>query len=162
MRKLTGRVDSPNDARRTPEHGEPTIPRARPARLLGVLAIVGFLLAACSSSPAASASQQVCNDRAQLKSDVSTVVNDLKSGNFGKAKDDLPAVRDAADSLSQSAKGLKSEESETLSPQIDNLKTTASELKSASSLADLQSSFSSLRSQLQSMSTQISQTLKCT
>ena len=123
--------------------------------------MVGLLLAACSSSPAASASQKVCSDRTQLSNAVSTVVNDLKSGNFGKAKDDLPAVRDAVDSLGQSAQELTSEQSHTLSPQIDDLKKTAENVKNATSLSDLQSSFRSLRTQLQSISSQIGQTLKC-
>jgi predicted nucleic acid-binding Zn-ribbon protein len=118
-------------------------------------------LAACGSSPSASASQKVCDDRAQLSNAVSTVVNDLKSGNFGQAKDDVPAVREALDSLSQSARELKSEESQSLSPQIDNLKKTATNLRDSNSLSDLLSGIDSLTSQLQSVGDQISQNLKC-
>lgn len=138
-----------------------TTRRAKPSALLCVVVLVGSLLAACSSNPPASASQKVCNDRAALGSAVSTVVDDLKSGNFGKAKDDVPAVGDAVDSLSQSAKGLKSAESQALSPQLDNLKKTAANLKNPTSLAELQSDFSSLKSQIQSISTEIGETLKC-
>jgi predicted nucleic acid-binding Zn-ribbon protein len=118
-------------------------------------------LAACGSSPSASASQKVCDDRAQLSNAISTVVDDLRSGNFGKAKDDVPAVSDALDSLSQSARELKSEESQSLSPQIDNLKKTATSLKDSTSLSDLLSGFDSLKTQLQSVGDQISQNLKC-
>jgi predicted nucleic acid-binding Zn-ribbon protein len=125
------------------------------------LAFVGCLLAACGSSPSASASEKVCSDRSQLSNALSTVVNDLKSGNFGKAKDDVPAVRDALDSLSQSARELKSEESQSLSPQIDNLKKTATSLKDSNSLSDLLSGIDSFTSQLQSVGDQISQNLKC-
>ncbi len=103
----------------------------------------------------------MCNDRAQLGNAVSTVVDDLKSGNLGKAKDDVPAVSDALESLSQSARELKSEESQSLSPQIDNLKKTATGLKDSNSLPDLLAGFDSLKSQLQSIGDQISQNLKC-
>jgi predicted nucleic acid-binding Zn-ribbon protein len=128
--------------------------------LLGLLVSAGFLLAACSSS-APTASQKVCDDRAQLNQAVSTVVNDLKSGNLGQAKDDASAVGEAVDNLSQSAQGLQTEQSQALSPQIDHLKKTASSLRNASSLSDLQSGFSSLKSQLQSISSQIGDSLKC-
>lgn len=161
MRKLARRVDNPLGSHPMSERARPTIRRTTRARVLGLFAAAGFLLAACSSTPAPSASEKVCNDRTQLSNAVSTVVNDLKSGNFGKAKDDLPAVRDAVDNLSESAKELTSEQSQALSPQIDNVKSTASGLKDASSLSELQSGFSSLRSQLQSLSNQIGDNLKC-
>jgi cytochrome c556 len=161
VRSYTTRLENPADARRQAQQGEPTTRKAGPLRLLCSLAFVGSLLAACSSSPSASASQKVCNDRQQLSNAVSTVIDDLQSGSFGKAKDDVPAVRDALNSLSQSAQELTSEESQALSPQIDNLKKTVANLKNSSSLSDLQSGFNSLKSQLQSISNQISQTLKC-
>jgi hypothetical protein len=129
--------------------------------LLGLLVSAGFLLAACSSSSAPTASQKVCDDRVQLNQAVSTVVNDLKSGNFGQAKDDASAVGQALDNLSQSAQGLQTEQSQALSPHIDNLKKTASGLRNANSLTELQSGFRSLTSQLQSISGQIGDSLKC-
>ncbi len=129
--------------------------------LLCVLGLAGSILAACSSSPPPSASQTVCNDRTQLSSAVSTVVDDVHAGNFGKAKDDLPAIRDAVNSLSESIQGLKSEESKALSPQIGHLKETADNLKSPSSLSDLQSTFNSFKEQLQTIGNQITQTLNC-
>ena len=157
MHIFKGRVESPNITR----HRGPRVRSAGPLRVFCLLAFIGILSAACSNTPAPSASEKVCNDRSQLNNAVSTVVDDVKAGNFGKAKDDLPAVRDAVDSLSQSAKELTSDESEALSPQIDNLKKTAANLKDPASIADLQSGFSSLKSQIQSISTQIGETLKC-
>jgi hypothetical protein len=161
VRKCITQLESPADAHLHAKQREPTRRRARPLRPLGLLAFVGFPLAACSSSPSTSASQKVCSDRVQLSSAVSTVIDDLRSGNFGKAKDDVPAVSDALNSLSQSAQDLRSEESQSLSPQIDNLKETVTNLKDSTSVSDLQSGFDSLRSQLQSISNEISQALKC-
>jgi hypothetical protein len=117
-------------------------------------------LAACGSS-SASAAQTVCNDRAQLSKTVSTVVADLRAGNFGKAKDDVPAARDALNSLSKSARELKAQESQSLSPQIDNLKKTVTGLTDSTSLSDLLTGIESFTSQLQSVVNQIDQTLKC-
>jgi hypothetical protein len=130
-------------------------------RVLCLLALAGLLLAACSSNSAASASQKVCSDRTDLNNAVTKVVDDLKSGNFGQAKDDLPAVREAAHTLGKSVKGLTSEQSKALKPQIEAVKQTASGLKNATSLSDLQSGFSSLTSDLQTLSTQIGGNLKC-
>jgi chromosome segregation ATPase len=161
VRRYTRRIDDPKDTHPRSEHGVPNIRRARPIRLVGLLVSVGSLLAACSSSPAPSASQKVCDDRTQLNNAVSTVSDDLHSGNFAKAKDDLPAVRDAVNSLKKSAKELASQESQALKPQIDNLKKTAANLKNATSLSDLQTGFSSLKAQIQSIDPQIGQTLKC-
>ena len=129
--------------------------------MLCLLALAGLLLAACSSNSGASASQKVCSDRTDLNNAVTKVVDDLKSGNFGQAKDDLPAVRDAAHTLSKSVKGLTSEQSKALKPQVEAVKKSASSLKDATSLSDLQSGFSSLTGQLQTLSTQIGGNLKC-
>ena len=159
MDRCTARLETP-EARRHATWGEPTLRRARPLRLLCSLVLFGCLLAACGSSPA-SASQTVCNDRAQLSQAVSTVVDDLRSGNFGEAKDGVPAVRDALNSLSQSARELQSQESQSLSPQIDKLKKTATGLADSTSLSDLLSGLESFASQLQSVGDQINQTLKC-
>ena len=73
----------------------------------------------------------------------------------------MPAVRDALNSLSQSARELQSQESQSLSPQIDNLKKTATGLMDSTSLSNLLSGLDSFASQLQSVGNQINQTLKC-
>jgi uncharacterized phage infection (PIP) family protein YhgE len=130
-------------------------------RILVSLAFIGCLLAACGSSPSASASQAVCKDRTQLSNTVSTFAADLRSGNFSKAKDDLTAVRDALNSLSQSAQELKAQESQTLKSPIDNLKSAVTNLKDSKSLSDLTSGIDSIRSQVDAISSQIGDTLKC-
>ena len=130
-------------------------------RILVSLAFIGCLLAACGSSPSASAAQKVCNDRTQLSNAVSTFAGDLRSGNFSKAEDDLSAVRDALNSLSQSAQELKAQESQTLRSPINNLKSAITNLKSSKSLSDLTSGIDSIRSQVDAISTQIADTLKC-
>ena len=151
------------------KNGEPSIPILRSAWILIMFVIVGSAFAACGSSSGgssgtstpATASQKVCEGRTQLSSAVSNLADDLRAGNFSKAKDDLPAVRDALDSLSTSAQDLKSEESHALSPQIDALKNSIATLKNSSSLSDLQSGFHSIKAQAQSISSQIEGTLKC-
>ena len=126
---------------------------------LGVVALSGFVLAACGSSP--SAAQQVCSDRTQLKGAVSTVVNDVRSGSFSQAKDDLSAVSDAFDNLTKSVEQLASDQSQALSPQIDNLKSTVLGLKDSKSLSDLVSGLDSASTQAQSISKEIADALHC-
>jgi hypothetical protein len=130
-------------------------------RILISLAFFGCLLAACGSGHSASASQSICNDRTQLRNAVSTVAGDLRSGNFSKAKDELPAVRDALNSLSQSAQELKAQVSQTLRSPIDNLNSAVANLKDSKSLSDLLSGIDSIGSQVDAISSQIGDTLKC-
>ena len=123
------------------------------------MSLAVLLLGACGSTP--SAADQVCSDRSQVTSAISSVANDLRSGNFTKAKDDLSAVRSAFESLSQSVDQLATEQRQALSPQIDNLKATISGLKSSDSLSSLTTSLNSARSQLQSIGQQIGNSLNC-
>ena len=136
-----------------------TAPTVNPIGILVALALVGCLLVACGSSP--SAAQQVCSDRANLTSSVSTVVSDLRAGNFSKAKNDLPAVMDALNSLKDSAQKLQSEQAQTLKPQIDNLRSAVTNLENATSVSELRSGLESLRIQVQSISNEIGSALQC-
>jgi hypothetical protein len=127
---------------------------------LASLSLAALILAACgSTSP--SASQQVCNERSQLNSAVSTVGTDLRSGNLSKAKDDLPAVHQAFNMLKNSVQQLAGEQREALTPQIDTLKSTVSGLKYSDSLTSLTAGISSAETQAQSISRQIGDTLHC-
>lgn len=126
---------------------------------LASLSLAGLLFAACGSSP--SAADQVCSDRSQVKSAISSVANDLRSGNLTKAKDDLGAVRSAFESLSQSVDQLATEQRQALSPEIDSLKATVSELKNSDSFSSLTTGLSSAGSQIQSISQQIGNSLHC-
>lgn len=123
------------------------------------LVFAGLLLAACGSSP--SAADQVCSDRTQLNGAVSSVTSALRSGNLSKAKDDVPAVRDAFDNLKDSVSQLAGEQRQALQPQIDNLKNTVSSLKDADSISSLASGLSSAASQIQSISQHIGDSLNC-
>ena len=123
------------------------------------MSLAVFLLAACGSTP--SAADQVCSDRSQVTSAISSLANDLRSGNFTKAKDDVSAVRSALESLSQSVDQLATEQRQAISPQIDNLKSTISGLKSSDSLSSLTTGLNSARSQLQSIGQQIGNSLNC-
>jgi hypothetical protein len=127
-----------------------------------VSSVLGCLVGTSpSSAQSSSAAQQVCNDRTQLNSAVSTVADDLHSRNFSKAKNDLPAVKDAVNSLVTSAKNLKSQTAQKLDSKIDHLKSTVEQLKDSRSLRGLRTSFASFKSQDHSISNQIGDDLKC-
>lgn len=124
-----------------------------------VLTLVGCLLVACGSSP--SAAQQVCSDRANLKSAMTTVVENVRAGKFTAAKNDVPAVKDAFNSLRQSAENLQSQQAQALQPQVDTLKSTLTNLGNAKSLSELRTGLESASTQVQSISNEIVSTLNC-
>jgi uncharacterized protein with von Willebrand factor type A (vWA) domain len=125
-----------------------------------MLTFVGGVLGGCGSS-APSASEKVCNDRAALKSAVSTAVTDLRAGNFGEARTHLSGISDAFTRLQKSAQDLKAEESEALRPQIDEVTTTLSKVTSSQSLTQLRTNLDTLGNQIGTLSTHIASTLKC-
>ena len=134
----------------------------RKAGLRGIviaLTLVGCLLVACGSSP--SAAQQVCSDRANLKSAMATVVENLRAGKFSAAKNDVPVVKDALNSLKESAKNLQSQQAQALQPQVDTLKSTLANLENAKSLSELRTGLESASSQVQSISNEIVSALNC-
>ena len=136
-----------------------TTRKVGPAGIVIVLTLVGCLLVACGSSP--SAAQQVCSDRANLKSAMTTVIEDLRAGKFSAARNDVPAVKDAFNSLRQSAKNLQSQQAQALQPQVDKLKSTLANLENAKSLSELRTGLESANSQIQTISNEIVSTLNC-
>jgi predicted nucleic acid-binding Zn-ribbon protein len=138
---------------------------ARP--LLATVVAGGLLLAAVagcssgSSSSSQSAADKVCSARSNLRSAVDSVQSDVKSANFGQAKDGLSNVSSSFDQLVQSAKGLKSEEQKALQPQIDAIQNNISNLKNVTSLSDLTTDLSTIGSQFQSLYDDVTNTLKC-
>jgi small-conductance mechanosensitive channel len=137
-------------------------PRTKRMRVttLASLSLAALLLGACgSSSP--SAADQVCSDRAQLNSAISSVTSDLRSGNFSEAKDGLTSVRQAFDALTKSVEQLARDQQQALSPQVNDLRATVSSLASSDSLSSLTAGLSSARSQIQSISHQIGDALHC-
>ncbi len=136
-----------------------TIKRASAS--LAVAAISIGLLGACGGTSEATATQHVCSARADLHTAVDNVVTQLKSLNFGQAKDDLANVNKAFDDLRKSVNELASDQKKTLSPQVDALKEDLANLKNVSSLSELSAGWDKVTSQFQSISSEISGTLKC-
>jgi hypothetical protein len=103
-------------------------------------------LVACGSDEAdePSAADQVCAARSDLDDAIAVVVDDLKSANFGDAKDSVAGVSAAADTLKGAVGDLASEQRDAIQPQTDALSSAVTAIGDASSLPELQAAMSSL------------------
>jgi hypothetical protein len=124
-----------------------------------LVVVVGLLGACGDDSP--SASEQVCNDRADLRDAIDQVKQDVSDGDLGAARDDLSGVTDAYNALKESAADLKSEEADALQPEINSLNDKISTIQDVQSLDDLQTTLSSIGSDIDSIVTSISDALEC-
>ncbi|MCL2788815.1 MAG: hypothetical protein FWD59_10070 [Micrococcales bacterium] len=127
---------------------------------VAVCVLLGGVLGGCGSG-GPSASQKVCDDRAALNSEVSTVITSLRSGNFGEARTHVAGVSEAFTQLEKSAQALRAEQSQALRPAIAEMTNTIAELKSSRSLTDLGTNLDTLGTQVRNLTTQIADTLKC-
>src|SRR5262245_24145346 len=122
-------------------------------------------VAACSGDDEPSATekarQQTCSDIDTFKSSVDSLVQDIKKGNFGDAKDDLSKVQSSFQSLTKSAKNLASSKKSDVQTQLDDVKTTLDGIKTASSLTDIQDVIDQAGSQLSDQGSTITDTLSC-
>ncbi len=128
------------------------------------LLLVAALAGACSSSSSDSKSSQqsaVCSDASSLKDSVNQLGTDVKSGNFGNAKDQVSKVQSDSDALESSAKKLASSQKASVQDDVATVKGTLSDLTSATSLADIQSTLSKAESQIKGAADSISKTLSC-
>ncbi len=106
--------------------------------VLGTVATMA--LAGCSSSSGSSGGQteaQVCAARATLSTSYQAMVADVKALNFGKAKDDLAAVKTAAADLGTAVQRLAAEKKVALQPEVTALTQTLQGLSEATTAAEL-------------------------
>jgi archaellum component FlaC len=127
-----------------------------PLSLLLLVVSVG----ACSSD-SESAESAVCSDASTFKDSVSKLGTDVKSGNFGDAKDQISTVKSDFDSLESSAKTLTSSKKASVQDDLDTVKSTLSDLTSATSLEDVQATLGTAGSELKSAANSITDTLSC-
>jgi len=130
------------------------------------VALLGVVGAGCgssggSSSSASSKQDAVCKDASTLQSSLDTLVNDVKNGNFGNAKDQVKTVQSDFESLRSSAKSLASAKKQTVQSDIDSVKKTLDGLQSASSLSDIQSTLTTAKTQIKDSVDSLTKTLKC-
>ena len=128
-----------------------------------VLVIAGAACSSDSSDSSSSKSSQdaVCSDASDLKSSVQKLGDDIKSGNFGDAKDQLSKVESDFKALETSAKDLSSSKKSSVQDDLDGVKGTLGDLSSASSLSDIESTFNKAQSELKDTTDSITKTLSC-
>ena len=128
--------------------------------LAAVLAIAAAGFAgACGDDD--SASDQVCEDRSDVREGLSEVADDVAAGNFGEAQDELSDVQEDFQELQNSFEDLSAEEREELQPDIDELESQVSSLGDAQSLDDLEAGAGDVVSSIDSILSQIGDSLSC-
>jgi archaellum component FlaC len=131
---------------------------------LFMLTAVAVLGAGCSSddsSSSGSAQDAVCSDAGDFKDSVNTLVDDVKSGNFGDAKDQMSKVKSSFEDLESSAKDLASSKKSSVQDDLDSVKGTLGDLTSASSLSDIEDTLGEAESELEDAADSITKTLSC-
>jgi hypothetical protein len=115
----------------------------------------------CSSKSGPSAAQKACDARSNLRSSVTSVVDEVKSANFSQARDGVSQVQSDVDQLRTAIGDLASAEKQELQPKVDQLRTDVANLKDVTSLSQLSSQVSAITTELQALSNQVADSLKC-
>jgi hypothetical protein len=89
------------------------------------------------------------------------LVDDVKSGNFGEAKNQRAKVKSSFDALESSTKDLASSEKASVQSDLNGIKVTLSNLSSATSIDDMKATLGRAESQLNNAVTSIKSTLSC-
>jgi len=142
-------------------------PRTLLAGVLGAALVLGA--AACSDDGGGSSSEsstdkaqsQVCDDAGSFKDSVNKLVDDVKSGNFGDASDQLSTVESSFQALEKSVKNLSSDKKSDVQGDVDSAKKTLGDLSDANSLDDLQDTLDKAESQLKDAADSITDTISC-
>ena len=125
------------------------------------LAAVTFAagLGACSDDE--SASDQVCEDRADLGEQMDDVADELAAGNLGEAREEMGDVEDDLGDLQSSLEDLSAEQRQELAPEVDELESQVADLGEAESLDDLSAGADEAVTSVESILGQISDSLSC-
>jgi outer membrane murein-binding lipoprotein Lpp len=134
-----------------------------PSVAVAIVAVVGTACGSSGGSSSSSKSQQdtVCSDAGTLQASIDTLVNDVKSGNFGNAKDQVKKVESDFRSLQSSAKSLAASKKQDVQSDVDTVKQTLDGLQSANSLSDIQGTLTTAKTQIKDSVDSLTKTLKC-
>ena len=132
---------------------------------MAVLAVVSVLLLGLqgcgSGSDGPSAKDQACTAKDDLSTSIKTVVDDVKAGNLGNARDHLGAVRSSASDLASAVSDLGSQQRKTLQPQVDEIRGELESLSNATSLTELSAGVSALTSSASTLFSDLGDDLGC-
>jgi peptidoglycan hydrolase CwlO-like protein len=131
--------------------------RTAVATALGVVTFAA-LLGACSDE---SASDEVCDDRADLRDRMGEIADDLAAGNLGDAEEALGDAQDDLDELKSSLDDLSAEQRQELEPEVAELETQVNALTEAESVDDLSARAGDVADTAESILGQIGDSLSC-
>lgn len=138
--------------------------RSKSLRQWWAVVAIAVSLAACSSgsTPSSQSLQDaVCADARDLKASIDQLVDDVKNGNFGDAKEQVSKVKSDFEALQSSGKDLASSKRAAIRKDLDSVKRTLNGLTSASDLDGVRSTLDQAQSQLRDVVSSIADTLDC-
>ena len=116
-------------------------------------------LLGCSSKE--SASDRVCDARADLRTSLTAAVDEVKAGNFGQARDSAAEARTAFDDLTEAAGDLKGDTAQAVQPDVDQLRTSVGQLTDVTSLQQLSGQLQTILDDVGAVLGTISDSLDC-
>jgi hypothetical protein len=128
--------------------------------MLAVLPAVMLALQGCGGDDA-SATNRTCAAKDDLSASIRTVVDDVRAGNLGDARDHLDEVRSRASDLGSAVSDLGSQERDRLQPQVDKVRDELKDLTSATSLSELSSGVTTVTSSASALFSDLGDDLSC-
>ena len=127
----------------------------------GVGSACGSSGGSSSSDSTESAQKTVCSNADDLKTSVNKLVDDVKSGNFGDAQDQVSTVKSDFQALEKSAQDLASSKKSAVKDDLDQVKGTLTDLSSANSTEEIQSTLNTAKKELDSTVDAVKKTVNC-
>lgn len=103
----------------------------------------------------------MCAARAELRSAVTAVADELQAGNFGTAKENLGAVTTAIDDLNEAVGELAADRREALAPDVEAVRDGIAGLSDASGLVDLSARLGAVRADIEDLLDKVGRDLGC-
>ena len=128
------------------------------AATLLLVAIAGF---GWSCSDSESASEQVCDARDDVDDAIQQVSSDVRSANFGDAREGLEDVESSVQELVDAVDQLGAQERQQLRADVDQLEENLDSMGEVTSLADLEDKFEVVRSEASSALQNVDNELQC-
>jgi hypothetical protein len=123
--------------------------------------VVVLMMALLGCSSKESASDEVCDARAELRTSLSVAVDDVKAGNLGAARDSATQARTAFDDLTKAAGELKGETAQEVQPEVDQLRANVDQLTDVTSLQQLSTQVQSILDDVGGILGKVSDRLDC-
>jgi hypothetical protein len=134
------------------------------ARVAGALIGLGFgacALVSCGDDGESSATEEACDARAELSSDLDQVQQDMSDGNLGDAEGSLEEVRSSFGDFVDATTDVAAEQKQQLAPLIDQLEADLSAIGDVGSIDELRTALDAVQADIENLSAAADDDLGC-